>query len=119
MDWDRLTSAEKDEIIKAMKSPNVQEGFLSDKGDSEYGVLDKVLKEQQVAKKSYDQERYISRKHWIWTNNRLKNLPYDCRQKLVDMAKEDVKLCIDNNSIDDPICISMAEEAQDMETYLG
>ena len=119
MDWDRLTSAEKDEIIKAMKSPNVQEGFLSDKGDSEYGVLDKVLKEQQVAKKSYDQERYIGRKHWIWTNNRLKKLSYDCRQKLIDMAKEDVKLCIGNNSIDDPICISMAEEAQDMEAYLG
>lgn len=61
----------------------------------------------------------IANRHWIFTNKRLLKLPFDCRGKLIDMAKEDVKLCIDNNSIDDPICQSMAQEVQDMETYLG
>ena len=72
-----------------------------------------------MAKSSYNGERDIARKHWIFTNKRLKKLPYECRNKIVDMAKEDVKLCIDNSGMDDPICISMAEEVQDMETYLG
>ena len=61
----------------------------------------------------------IENRHWIWTNERLKKLPYDCRKELINMAKEDVKLCIDNSGMDDPICQSMAQEAQDMETYLG
>ena len=67
----------------------------------------------------HNREKNIGGKHWIWNNNRLKNLPFDCRQKLIDIAKEDVKLCFDNNGMHDPICISMAEEAQDMEEYLG
>jgi len=64
-------------------------------------------------------EKSIENRHWIFTNKRLIKLPYECRNKIVDMAKEDVKLCIDNNGVDDPICQSMAQEAQDMETYLG
>lgn len=119
MDWDKLTRAQKDEIHKAMKSPNVQDAFLSDKGDPEYGVLDKVLKEQQMSKSSYDRERHIARKHWIFTNNRIKRLPYDCRKELIDMAKEDVRICIDGAGVSDPICQSMALEVQDMEAYLG
>jgi hypothetical protein len=101
-----------------MKNPNVQEAYLSDKGDPEYGVLDKVLKEQQMSKKSYDREKHIGRKYWIWTNNRLKKLPHECRLKLIELAKYDVKLCIDNNGIHDPICQDMAVEVQEMEEYL-
>lgn len=64
-------------------------------------------------------EKSIENHHWIFTNKRLKEIPYDCRKELIDIAKEDVKLCIDNSGMDDPICQSMAEEVQDMETYLG
>jgi len=31
-------------------------------------------------------EKEIAKKHWIWNNERLKRLPWDCRMKLVDMA---------------------------------
>jgi len=61
----------------------------------------------------------IEKKHWIWRNSRLKKLPFECRHNLLELVKEDVKICIDNNGIHDPICQSMAEEAQDMENYLG
>ena len=64
-------------------------------------------------------KEHIGRKHWIWTNNRLKSLSQNCRHKLIEMAKEDVRICIDGSGIDDPICQSMAEEVQDMEAYLG
>lgn len=105
--------------LEPIDNPNWQEGLLGNRGDPEYGVLDKALKEQQVSKKGYDHEKHIGRKHWIWTNNRLKSLPFNCRQKLIDMAKEDVRICIDNNGINDKICQDMAQEVQDMEVYLG
>jgi len=67
----------------------------------------------------YNRMIETGKRHWIWTNNRLKSLPFECRHKLIEMAKEDVRICIDNNGINDPICQSMAEEMQDMEVYLG
>ena len=43
MSWfSDLPRDEKDEIIRAMKNPNVQEAYLSDKGDPNVGVLDEV-----------------------------------------------------------------------------
>jgi len=44
MSWFKdLPQDEKDEIIRAMKNPNVQEAYLSDKGDPDVGVLDAVV----------------------------------------------------------------------------
>jgi len=60
----------------------------------------------------------IENKHWIWINKRIKKLPSACKKTLIEMAKDDVKLCIDNNGINDPICQSMAKEVQEMEEYL-
>lgn len=64
-------------------------------------------------------KKIVANRHWIWTNNRLKSLSHECRHKLLKMAYEDVKICIDGSGMHDPICQSMAEEVQDMETYLG
>jgi len=39
MKYNDLTRKEKDEVIKAMKNPNWEECFLSDKGDPDCGCL--------------------------------------------------------------------------------
>ena len=36
-----MSREEKDEVIRAMRNPNIQEAFLSDKGDPRHGVLGK------------------------------------------------------------------------------
>jgi hypothetical protein len=60
----------------------------------------------------------IDQKHWIWENKRIKDLSIGCKDLLLDFAKDDVRLCIENNGIHDPICQSMAEDVNDMEEYL-
>lgn len=64
-------------------------------------------------------ERATPTEHWIWTNKRIKELPKKCRDMLVEWAKEDVRLCIENNGADDAICQSMAEDVINMEVYFN
>ena len=43
----------------------------------------------------------------------------ECRISIIeDIVKNDVRLCIDEHGIHDPICQSLAEEAGEMEEYL-
>lgn len=65
----------------------------------------------------HNPHKYVGDKYWIWTNEDLRDLPFDCRLKLVNLAKDAVKLCIDNNGIHDPICKNMAEDVAEMEDY--
>lgn len=62
--------------------------------------------------------RRIANKHWIYNNKRLLRLPFESRKILVDMAKDDVAVCIRNSGMHDSICLDMAQEASDMEEYL-
>jgi hypothetical protein len=59
----------------------------------------------------------IENKHWVWTNEQIRDISRECRDYLLDYAKEDVRLCIENNGIHDPICQQMAEDVNDMEEY--
>jgi len=61
----------------------------------------------------------IDKRVWQIRNSRLRKLSASCRHEILELVKEDVQICFDNNGMHDPICISMAEEAQDMEEYLG
>lgn len=64
-------------------------------------------------------EDEIGDKHWIWKNEQIKKLPKMCRDELLEMAKKDVKICIDNNGIHDLICQSMAFDVKWMEEYFN
>lgn len=66
-----------------------------------------------------ENEKPISQRVWQMTNEILKLLPMECRVAIIeDIVKSDVRICIDNNGILDPICQAMATEAAEMEEYL-
>jgi len=61
----------------------------------------------------------ISQKVWQIRNERLRELPMDCRIAIIEeIVKADVRLCIQEHGIHDEICQSLAEESGDMEEYL-
>jgi hypothetical protein len=64
-------------------------------------------------------KKSIENRHWIWTNERIRELPFECRDHLLDYAREDVDACIRNNGMHDRICQDMAKEVRDMEWYMS
>lgn len=66
-----------------------------------------------------EEEKPINKKIWIMANEILRELPMECRVSIIeDIVKRDVRLCIENNGINDPICQMMAKESLEMEEYL-
>ena len=69
--------------------------------------------------KKKEREEPISKKVWQMRNERLRELPMDCRIAIIEeIVKADVRQCIENSGISDPICQLLAEESGDMEEYL-
>jgi hypothetical protein len=63
-------------------------------------------------------EKPVSKRVWQINNESLKPLPTECKEGILEIVKENVRLCIANHGIDDPICQAMALESQEMEEYL-
>lgn len=63
--------------------------------------------------------RPVVNKTYPFTNEELRAvLSLDCRKALMDIVRDNVRLCMQNNSVDDAICQSMAKDANEMEDFL-